>query len=131
MQYKSIIEKFESFLAVAYLSMSDNWLLWYKNVRCFILSSPWITDDMSFYIFTFACWTTVKYYLKVINTKKWMAGIHYDVSNKMLLIFLGSSICWYIHSIEHKQVNKYLWIIIRYRQAISLLYIVFFLLLSI
>ena len=76
-------------MAVAYLYMSENWFIWCKNIRCFVFSSPCITDAMGCFIFTFVCWTAVKYYFKVRIPKKWMAGIHHDVSNKLCLNFLN------------------------------------------
>ena len=107
--------------------MSENWFLWYKNVRCSIFSSPWIMDAMVCFIFTFVCWTTVEYYPEVRNANKWMSGIHHDVSNKKLLTFSKSSTYWNIQIIEHNQVSKHFRIINSYSLSISLIFIALFL----
>ena len=107
MLYKSTIKSSNKF--VCCISIPVRKLIYScKNVRCYILSTPWITDDLGSFVFNFSCWTTVEYYSEVRNAKKWTARMYHDVSNKTLLIFIELLSCWCIKYIEHYQVKNIL-----------------------
>ena len=91
-------------MAVTYLSMSENWFLWCKNVRCSIFSIPWITDAIGCFIFTFACWTTVEYYFEVKSAKRseWQVYIMMYLT-KNCLPFLNR---WSVGIFKVLSINK-------------------------
>ena len=88
MQYNTIIKSLKEFGRCISIHVR-NLFIWCKNVSCSIFSSPWITDAMGCFIFTFERWTTMEYSFEVRNLKNWMAGIHHDVSNKKMLTFFN------------------------------------------
>ena len=87
-RYKSTIESSNKFFRCIYIPVKEFIYLVQKCTLFHLLKSV-ITYALGGFIFNMSCWTAVEYYPEVRNTKKWMARIHHEVSNKNCFSFLN------------------------------------------